>query len=260
MRKITAFLLLALGLSSGGYTRQPAAAQPAPQTQADSLTAPSFQGGGFDEFRQWVVSQAYPKAKPDGPYKKASYSFIIGRMGEVRKVMLLHANDGKFGENIRRTLSQSPQWIPAYNGSRLTEAHIMMSFWTGACPGEEPVSVTCDINDWEPPKTGSPDLPDVDQMPEFVNGGQRGFTQWIVRQMTAAQRLKYYGDVRVDVKCVIQADGSVSNVEIVSANHSEVAARLLKVLPKCPKWRPGIKDGVPVPVPFSFPVIIVPHS
>jgi protein TonB len=95
----------------------------------------------------------------------------------------------------------------------------------------------------------------VDEMPQFISGTQ-GLYQFI------SQNIKYPVEAvtngiqgRVILQFVVQKDGSIANIEVVSspaASLSEEAVRVLKLLPN---WIPGMQKGIPVNVHYSLPFI-----
>jgi len=94
----------------------------------------------------------------------------------------------------------------------------------------------------------------VEKMPEFP-GGEAALLKWIsdhVNYPTIAAENGIQG--RVSCSFVVNADGTVQDVEVarsVDPNLDKEAIRVLKMLPK---FKPGEQRGKPVRVKYSVPV------
>ena len=60
---------------------------------------------------------------------------------------------------------------------------------------------------------------------------------------------------RVVLQFTVDLDGSVSNVKVVRSAHPCLDKEAVRVVSQSPKWTPGEKDGVPIAVTYTFPVI-----
>lgn len=94
-----------------------------------------------------------------------------------------------------------------------------------------------------------------EKMPAFKGGDLRTFRNWV------QQRLKYPDEAfqkeiegRVVVLFVVDADGSVSGVEVQKSPSPFFSEEVLRVMDKAPAWTPGKQDGKPVSVIFSMPL------
>ncbi len=95
----------------------------------------------------------------------------------------------------------------------------------------------------------------VEEMPSFQGKGPEGFRTWIL------QNLKYPEEARgnkiegkVFVRCVVEKDGSVSNVTVVREAHPLLDAEASRVVKSSPKWIPGKQRGKAVRVSLTFPI------
>ena len=94
----------------------------------------------------------------------------------------------------------------------------------------------------------------VEQMPEFP-GGMDEMMKYLsmnVRYPEAAKKAGLQG--RVVVQFVVEADGSVSNAEVVRSVNEELDAEAVRVIEKMPKWKPGMQDGKAVRVRYNIPI------
>jgi len=94
----------------------------------------------------------------------------------------------------------------------------------------------------------------VEQMPEYP-GGMSACMRFLsenVRYLETALRAGIEGKVISTI--VIHSDGSVVDVEVIEGVSPELDAEALRVLRSMPKWKPGMQDGKPVRVRFTFPI------
>ena len=94
----------------------------------------------------------------------------------------------------------------------------------------------------------------VEQVPEYP-GGMRACMKFLsdnIRYPEAALKAGIEGKVISSI--VIHSDGSVVDVEVVKSVSPELDAEAVRVLRSMPKWKPGMQDGKPVRVRFTFPI------
>ncbi len=97
---------------------------------------------------------------------------------------------------------------------------------------------------------------DVDQAPTFLRGDQRQFLdKWVYDYIKYPQSAMNSGiQGRVIVEFIVEKSGEVSSVEVVKSVDDALDAEAVKVVKASPKWKPGIKGGVPVRVKISVPI------
>lgn len=59
---------------------------------------------------------------------------------------------------------------------------------------------------------------------------------------------------RVFVEFVVEADGSISNVQLVRGVDPALDKEAIRVIKSSPKWEPGKQRGKPVRISFTFPI------
>ncbi len=94
----------------------------------------------------------------------------------------------------------------------------------------------------------------VEVMPEFA-GGQEAFMAWMaanIRYPAIAREAEIQGTVFVSF--VIEADGSITQAEIVRSVHPLLDEEALRVVAAMPPWHPGIQNNRPVRVRYTLPV------
>lgn len=60
---------------------------------------------------------------------------------------------------------------------------------------------------------------------------------------------------KVHVKFIVTETGGFDSIHITKPLHPALDAEALRVISSMPPWKPGKKDGKPVRVPFTMPVI-----
>ena len=84
------------------------------------------------------------------------------------------------------------------------------------------------------------------------------FTEWVNKN------LKYPKDAKdahvegaVKLQFTVGTNGGVQEVQILQGVYPSLDNEALRVIRSSPKWKPGIKDGKPVRVSYTLPVIFV---
>ena len=92
--------------------------------------------------------------------------------------------------------------------------------------------------------------------PGFNGGDANEFAKWVNENLVypkEAYEAKVQG--RVTLSYVVGEDGSVSDVRVLRGANELLDAEAVRVVSMSPKWTPGKRDGKPVKVTFTFPVI-----
>lgn len=93
----------------------------------------------------------------------------------------------------------------------------------------------------------------LDSEPAFKGGDLEKFQRWFrgkVRKPSCCRRRDTRGNVKVAF--VVGADGQVRDAKVVDAVCDRLGEACVKALYKSPVWRPGIMDGEPVAVKYTF--------
>lgn len=87
-------------------------------------------------------------------------------------------------------------------------------------------------------------------------GGMETLMKWLYDNLVYPEEAEKAGiQGRVIVKFIIEADGTVTNPEIVRGLHPDVDAEVLSVINSMPKWNPGKVNGKEVASYFTLPVV-----
>jgi len=96
------------------------------------------------------------------------------------------------------------------------------------------------------------EMSDLDKPPVFP-GGEREMNKFITINLHFSIPEDYQGSgCTVVILFVIEPDGSISNKEVLRCK--ELSEPVLKMIDLMPRWTPGLKNGLPVPVRYCLPV------
>ncbi len=97
---------------------------------------------------------------------------------------------------------------------------------------------------------------EVDQPPTFLRGDQRQFLdKWVYDYLKYPKSAINQGiQGRVIVEFIVEKNGEVSSVEVSKSVDDALDAEAVKVVKASPKWKAGIKGGVPVRVKLAVPI------
>ena len=96
---------------------------------------------------------------------------------------------------------------------------------------------------------------EVDEMPSFP-GGLNGLMTFLAQNMVypvTAQENGVQG--RVTVSFVVETDGSITDVKVARSVDPFLDREAMRIVKAMPKWTPGKKDGKPVRVKYTVPVV-----
>ena len=96
----------------------------------------------------------------------------------------------------------------------------------------------------------------LDEHPTFKGGSPNDFALWVARHVKYPKYAKETGiEGIVKVHFVIDKKGRVSEAHVYEGVHPVLDKEAVRVVLKSPKWKPGKKDGRPVKVSYTIPVV-----
>lgn len=95
----------------------------------------------------------------------------------------------------------------------------------------------------------------VAEVPRFP-GGDTALTEYMRRSVRWPQADAGGGDGKVVVQFVVRKDGRVDQVELLRGSRAVPDAEVLRAVRAMPAWAPGMKDGRPVDVRLSLPMML----
>lgn len=90
---------------------------------------------------------------------------------------------------------------------------------------------------------------------EIEDCAQEQFREYIkqnLRYPAACAEMGIEGNVYI--WCVIEADGSISNVELARGVNKSLDKEAMRLIREMPKWNPGKQRGKAIRVKYTFPV------
>lgn len=227
-----------------------AAALPAPTVGTagqDSLyavvdTLPEFPGGKAACTR-WLRGQIrYPddclKAGVEGTVK---VSFVVEADGAVTGAEAVSSPHPSLSAEALRVVAEMPRWKPGRRAGEAVRARFTL-----------PVSFRLDGE-----VLGFADglFADPEVAPEFP-GGREAMQAWLGKHLKYPRACRSrYIEGKVFVTFVVEADGSLADVEVIKSPHEALSAEAVRVVRKMPRWKPGTLSGKPVKVRYVLPVL-----
>ena len=218
---------------------------------------PMFNGGDIKEFAKWVnMNLVYPEdAKSQNITGKVMVQFIVDTEGMVKNPRVLSSAHPSLGAEVIRIVSSSPKWEPGLvNGKPVSVALThTVGFQLATQSPAEPV-----LTESTPNNSQEESIPFqlVEGRPSFNGGDANEFSKWVNSRLVYPEKAKEKGiEGRVTLQFVIDIDGSVKDVKVLKSDHKLLEKEAVRVVSSSPKWKPGMQEGKPVRVTYTFPVV-----
>lgn len=220
---------------------------------------PEFPDGGMPGLMKYLSTNIrYPEAAHKaGTQGRVTVQFVVGKDGSIGNVSILRGVDPALDAEAIRVISGMPKWKPGTQKGEPVNVKYTVPVMFRLMP--EPVDkidemMVVGYRNSEAPVIG--EVYDVvEKMPEFP-GGMTGLMQHLsknIRYPAEAHANNIQG--RVVVSVIINTEGKVTNAKIVQGVAPSLDAEALRVTGTMPDWTPGTKDGKPVNVKYTFPVM-----
>ena len=99
----------------------------------------------------------------------------------------------------------------------------------------------------------SPETGDIDVIAEFAGND---FKAYLASEIVYPPRAyKYLVQGKVYVQFMINVDGSLSNPIVVRGLDKDLDKEALRIIRNIPDWKPARKDGEPVLMTYTCPVV-----
>ena len=220
---------------------------------------PKFPDGGMSGLMKYLSANIrYPEAAHKaGTQGRVTVQFVVGKDGSIGNVGILRGVDPNLDAEAIRVISSMPKWKPGTQKGEPVNVKYTVPVMFRLTP--EPVEkidemIVVGYRNPDAPVTGEV-YETVDKMPEFP-GGMTGLMQHLsknIRYPAEAHTNNIQG--RVVVSVIINTDGKATNAQIVQGVAPSLDAEALRVATTMPDWTPGTKDGKPVNVKYTFPVV-----
>lgn len=220
---------------------------------------PEFPDGGMPGLMKYLSANIrYPEAAHKaGTQGRVTVQFVVGKDGSIGNVGILRGVDPALDAEAIRVISSMPKWKPGTQKGEPVNVKYTVPVMFRLTP--KPVEkidemIVVGYRTPDAPVTG--EVYEVaDKMPEFP-GGMTGLMQHLsknIRYPAEAHTNNIQG--RVVVSVIINTEGKVTNAKIVQGVAPSLDAEALRVTGTMPDWIPGTKDGKPVNVKYTFPVV-----
>ena len=220
---------------------------------------PEFPDGGMPGLMKYLSANIrYPEAAhKDGTQGRVTVQFVVGKDGSIGDVKVIRGVDPTLDAEAIRVISGMPKWKPGTQKGEPVNVRYTVPVMFRLTP--EPVEkidemIVVGYRNPDAPVTGEV-YETVDKMPEFP-GGMTGLMQHLsknIRYPAEAHTNNIQG--RVVVSVIINTEGKATNAQIVQGVAPSLDAEALRVATTMPDWTPGTKDGKPVNVKYTFPVV-----
>ena len=220
---------------------------------------PEFPDRGMPGLMKYLSANIrYPEAAHKaGTQGRVTVQFVVGKDGSIGNVSILRGVDPALDAEAIRVISGMPKWKPGTQKGEPVNVKYTVPVMFRLTP--KPVEkidemIVVGYRTPDAPVTG--EVYEVaDKMPEFP-GGMTGLMQHLSknsRYPAEAHTNNIQG--RVVVSVIINTEGKVTNAQIVQGVAPSLDAEALRVTGTMPDWIPGTKDGKPVNVKYTFPVV-----
>lgn len=220
---------------------------------------PKFPDGGMSGLMKYLSANIrYPEAAHKaGTQGRVTVQFVVGKDGRIGDVKVIRGVDPTLDAEAIRVISGMPKWKPGTQKGEPVNVRYTVPVMFRLTP--EPVEkidemIVVGYRNPDAPVTGEV-YETVDKMPEFP-GGMTGLMQHLsknIRYPAEAHTNNIQG--RVVVSVIINTEGKATNAQIVQGVAPSLDAEALRVATTMPDWTPGTKDGKPVNVKYTFPVV-----
>lgn len=220
---------------------------------------PEFPDGGMSGLMKYLSANIrYPEAAHKaGTQGRVTVQFVVSKDGSIGDVKVIRGVDPTLDAEAIRVISGMPKWKPGTQKGEPVNVRYTVPVMFRLTP--EPVEkidemIVVGYRNPDAPVTGEV-YETVDKMPEFP-GGMTGLMQHLsknIRYPAEAHTNNIQG--RVVVSVIINTEGKATNAQIVQGVAPSLDAEALRVATTMPDWTPGTKDGKPVNVKYTFPVV-----
>lgn len=112
-------------------------------------------------------------------------------------------------------------------------------------------------NGTEQPAGPSQSLFEIDERdPEFP-GGPEGLKKFMARYLATPESLAAGEKKVVQVRFIVDKDGSVTGLEIADSGGTEFDREVMRVVKKMPRWIPALQNGIHISVNYMLPVTFI---
>jgi TonB family protein len=217
---------------------------------------PQFPDGDNALLKFLSESIKYPQeAQSKGIQGRVICAFDVNEDGSISDIDVLRGVDPLLDAEAIRVLGTMPKWTPGRDKGKVAAVRYTVPIIFKLSP-PDPMSSKPSGNpvfDNTDPK--NPVYRVVDVMPQFPGGDGEllTFINRTVKYPEDAQKEKKEG--RAIVAFTVEANGKITNPEVLQGVSPSLDAEAMRVLGQMPVWEPGKNNGKPVRVRYTVPVV-----
>jgi len=220
---------------------------------------PEYPGGKSAMIDYLQQNLQYPaRAREKGIEANIITSFVVNVDGSISDIKINQGVDSLgFKEEVLRVIKNMPKWNPGkQNGINVpVYFNLPVAFNLGGNGNAQNITVkNVEEKDYIINAAGVKIYKMVETMPEFP-----GSDKELVKFLNS--NLHYPSDARENkiqgtelVQFVVSTDGSISDITIKNSLSKSCDDEVIRIVKMMPSWKPGVKDGVAVPVYYVLPV------
>ena len=253
-------LIITMVFSLSAFTTTGNTPPPTGKVIEDPEIPPIFTGGTAEMHRFIANSLRYPtQAAENNKQGLVVYTFVVEEDGTLTNFELIHRADPQLDEEALRILKSMPPWRPAKNKNKIVRStsYVPMYFKLNknanatAARTTAPASVYAKKNE---EVANAEVFSIVDKMPAYPYG-EKELAGFISNQIRYPKEARQEGiEGRILCSFIVAADGSITNIEIVSGVHPQLDREAMRVLSLMSKWNPGERNGEKVNVKCLLPI------
>lgn len=184
-------------------------------------------------------------------------SFIVGKDGKVYEAGILRGVHPLLDAEALRVIQSMPAWIPGQKqGEKVAVQYTVPINFSLEAPrseaGKPMPELEKELFAGEDPSR--PVYRVAEEMPRYP-GGDQALLDFIARHVKYPEdAMKADRQGRVICAFIVEADGSMSNIQVMRGIHPSLDKEAMRVLSTFPRWTPGKVKGKPVRVAFTVPI------
>lgn len=213
---------------------------------------PEFPGGMNECLKFLSKNVKYPtKAIENKQQGKVIIQFVINEDGSTSGYKVVRSITEELDKEALRVAEAMPKWKPGMQKGKAVKCKYTIPITFSLAPTTPPAPKgKVDID--SPDANGVYGV--VEEMPEYP-GGMNECLKFISKSVQYPESAKAKGiQGKVIVQCIINTDGSVSDVKIVRSVSTELDNEAVRIIESMPKWKPAMHKGKVVKCKYTMPI------
>lgn len=205
--------------------------------------APVFPGGDSALMKFLNDNIKYPdEAQKRGAEGRVTCQFVVEKDGSLSEVKVLRSADPLLDAEAVRVIESMPKWKPGKQKGKEVRVRYTLPvlFKLSSDKKENSIEEVFMV---------------VEEVPAFP-GGESALMKFLNDNIEyPAEAYKNGIQGRVNCTFVVEKDGSLSDIKVLTGVHPLLDAEAVRVIKSMPKWKPGKQKGHLVRVQYTLPVL-----